>query len=297
VRSSRHARPRPVRRAPPLNAAAASLALASALAWGTADFWGGLLSRRLPALAVTVVSQLAGFAAVLVALAAVGGALEGRSFELGLLAGLGGGAGLAAYYRALALGTMSIVSPLAACGALVPFAISIATGERPSALGLAGAALALVGAVAVSLPERRSQVPERARAVVLAAGAALALGLFTYFLGLGSRDGSALSTLVGARVGSLAVLSAFALVVREPPRVGRRLLVPVAAVGLCDVGANALFAVASRHGLLALVSVLGSLYPVVTVLLARALLGERLGRLQWCAVVIALTGVSALAAS
>lgn len=297
MRSSGRARPRPPRRAPPLNAAAASLALASAVAWGVADFSGGLLSRRLPTLTVTLVSQLAGFAALLAVLAWQGGSVAGRSFALGLLAGLGGGAGLAAYYKALALGTMSIVSPLAACGALVPFGISLATGERPSPLGLAGAAFALTGAVAVSVPERRSEVPERARSVVLAAGAAVALGLFTYFLGLGSRDGSALSTLVGARVGSLAILAALALAAREPPRIGARMVVPVAAVGLCDVGANALFAVASRHGLLALVAVLGSLYPVVTVLLARAVLGERLTPLQWGAVVIALAGVCALAAS
>ena len=126
---------------------------------------------------------------------------------LGLLAGLGGGAGLAAFYRALSLGTMSIVSPLAACGAVVPFAISIATGERPATLAVAGAVLALGGAVLASLEEHRSEVPERSRAIALALLAAVALGLFTYFLGLGSREGSPLSTLVGARVGSLALLA------------------------------------------------------------------------------------------
>ena len=98
---------------------------------------------------------------------------------------------------------MSIVSPIVACGAVVPFAISVATGERPSALAIAGAAVALTGAVLASTEERKAPGGERARAVALAVVAAVALGLFTYFLGLGSREGSALSTLVGARIGSL----------------------------------------------------------------------------------------------
>ena len=120
--------------------------------------------------------------------------------------------GLAAFYRALSLGTMSVVSPLVACGAVVPFAIAIATGERPSALALGGAAFALGGAVLASVEERRASSPERARAVALAVVAALALGLFVYFLGLGSREGDALSTLVGARVGSLSALVLLAAV-------------------------------------------------------------------------------------
>jgi drug/metabolite transporter (DMT)-like permease len=253
------------------------------------------LTRQLPTLTVTVLSQLAGFAALLVAFACLGGSLDHRSFALGLLAGLGGGSGLAAFYKALSLGTMSVVSPLAACGAFVPFGVSLATGERPRVLALVGAGLAFSGAVAASVPEHRSAVPARSQAVALAALAALTLGCFTYFLGLGSREGSPLSTLLGARVGSLFVLVALSVGARERVRIGRRLLVPVLAVGLCDVGANALFALASGHGLLALVSVLGSLYPLVTVLLASFVLGERLTRLQLAAVSVALVGVCALA--
>jgi drug/metabolite transporter (DMT)-like permease len=296
VRSSGDAAP-PYRSDRPLSTLAVTLALASALTWGIADFSGGLLSRRLPTLTVTLVSQSAGFVALLGAWAARGGALDRRSFLLGLIAGVGGGVGLATFYKALSLGTMSIVSPLAACGALVPFTIALATGERPGGLALAGAGLALVGAVAVSTPERRSHVPARTRAVWLAVGSAVALGLFTYFLGLGSREGSALSTLLGARTGSLTALVLIALAARERPRIPRRWVGPVAAVGLCDVGANALFALASGKGLLSLVSVLGSLYPVVTVVLAHVFLGERLSRVQLAAVGLALAGVCALAGS
>jgi drug/metabolite transporter (DMT)-like permease len=272
------------------------LALASSAAWGLADFSGGMVSRRLPTIAVTVSSQSVGFVALLIVLAARGGGLDGRSFWLGLLAGVGGGTGLAAFYKALSLGTMSIVSPVVACGALVPFVISLATGERPSTIALVGAGVALVGAVLASLEERRSGVPERARAIALALIAAGALGLFVYFLGLGSREGDALTTLVGARVGSLSFLLLLALGRRAPLRLGARSLAAVGAVGLCDVAANALFALASGHGLLAIVSVLGSLYPVMTVLLAHIVLGERLTPLQIAGVGIALAGVAAVSA-
>jgi drug/metabolite transporter (DMT)-like permease len=277
-----------------VSVAAVLFALASATAWGVADFSGGLISRRVATIPITVISQAAGFAALLVAVGVAGSAIDRRSFELGILAGLGGGAGLAAFYKALSLGTMSIVSPVTACGAVVPFTISVATGERPGALALAGAALAIGGAALASAEERRSEVQNRVRAIALAVIAAGALGLFTYFLGLGSREGSPLSTLVGARVGSLAFLLVLALGRRESLRVGRSWVLPIVAVGLCDVGANVLFAVASRHGLLSLVSVLGSLYPVATLFLAFALLGERLTRLQLAGVATALAGVAAL---
>jgi drug/metabolite transporter (DMT)-like permease len=273
-----------------------ALALASSVVWGAADFSGGSLTRRLPTFAVTVVSQSAGFVALLVAVA-VQGDVTGRSLELGVLAGLGGGTGLAAFYRALSIGTMSVVSPLAACGAVVPFAIALLAGDRPSALALVGAVAALAGAVLASVEERRAESPERARAIVLAILAAVALGVFVYFLGLGSREGDALSTLVGARIGSLAVLLVLTSATGASLRLAPRFLPAGAAVGLADLSANALFAVASSRGLLSLVAVLGSLYPVVTVLLAHVLLGERLTRAQQTGVAVALAGVAAIAGS
>ena len=157
-----------------------------------------------------------------------------------------------------------------------------------------GAVLALAGAVLASVEERRSASPERARAVVLAGVTALALGLFVYFLGLGSREGDVLSALVGARIGSLGILIVLATAQRAPMRLAPRALGAVAAVGLADVSANALFAFASGHGLLALVSVLGSLYPVMTLLLAHVFLHERLTRAQKAGVGIALAGVVAM---
>ena len=249
----------------------------------------------MPTFAVTVVSQAAGFVAILVAIA-IRGEIGWRSFSIGLLAGAGGGVGLAAFYRALSLGTMSVVSPIAACGALVPFVLSLLRGERPSTLALVGAGVALGGAVLASLDERRGDSPERVRAIGLAVVAAGALGLFVYFLGLGSQEGDPLSTLTGARVASLTLLVTVAGVRHSTLRLPRSAVLAVVAVGLADIVANGFFAYATQHGLLALVSVLGSLYPVVTVLLAHLLLGERLTRPQQAGVAAALAGVCAIAA-
>jgi drug/metabolite transporter (DMT)-like permease len=151
--------------------------------------------------------------------------------------------------------------------------------------------------VLASVEERRAESPQRSQAIVLAVVAAVALGLFIYFLGLGSREGDALSTLFGARVGSLGLLVLVAGARRAPLRVSRAWLPAVAAVGIADVSANALFAFASGHGLLSLVSVLGSLYPVMTVLLAHVLLGERLTGTQKLGVAAALAGVAAISAA
>jgi uncharacterized membrane protein len=282
------------RRAAQLSVLALALALGSSVVWGTADFAGGSLTKRLPTFAVTIWSQSVGLMA-LVAVVAFREHVGMHAFALGLLAGAGGGSGLAAFYKALSLGTMSVVSPLVACGALVPFTVSVATGERPSAIAVVGALLALSGAVLASVEEHRSASPARSQALLLALVAAVMLGLFVYFLGLGSREGDALSALLGARVGSLFVLVGIALGRRAPLRLGPRTLLPVAAVGLGDVSANALFAFASGRGLLSLVSVLGSMFPVVTVLLAHVLLGERLTRAQRAGIGIALVGVAAIA--
>jgi drug/metabolite transporter (DMT)-like permease len=271
------------------------LALCSSLVWGCADFMGGLYSRRHALAAVVLVSQGAGFCALLLWLAGSGFSLDGRALGLGLLAGLGGGSGLTLFYRALALGTMSIVSPLVACGALVPFAVSLATGEHPAALVLAGAALALVGAIAASAEEGRADEAHRRRAIGLALGAAVALGLFTYFLGLGGQHGDVLSALVGARVGSLTVLAVWAVSTRAPLALDRGAIPALVFLGVLDTSANALFALASERGYLSIVSVLGSLYPVATVLAAHVVLGERISRVQRAGVGLAILGVALVA--
>ena len=274
---------------------AIALALASGLLWGCADFGGGSLSRRAPVLAVSALSQGAGFVALLAGLAVVGH-VDWASFRFGLVAGIGGGAGLALFYLALSIGTMSIVAPIAACSALVPFSLALARGERPSALALAGAGLALVGIVAASAEERRAETAARGRAIPIAVGAALGFGVFAYFLGRGGQAGSAYSTLLGARVVSFGLLATAVAVARPRLRVPAPTLGLVVAVGIADLSANALFALAAGRGLLAIVSVLGSVYPLSTVLLAHAIHGERITRTQKLGVLVALAGVAAVSA-
>lgn len=190
---------------------------------------------------------------------------------------------------------MSVVSPVAACGALVPFLLALVTGERPSGLVLGGAVAALAGAVLASVAEHRSDEPGRRQAIVLAAGAAVALGLFIYFLGLAGREGETLSALLGARVGSLSLLLTAILLTRSQLGLSRRDLPALTLLGLLDTAANGLFVLASARGYLSIVSVLGSLYPVVTVLAAHAVLGERISTTQRLGVALALAGVAVVA--
>jgi len=275
---------------------AVALALTSSLVWGIADFSGGMLTRRLPLAAVTVLSQAAGFA-LLLALAAGSRTLDTTSAAIGAVGGLGGGAGLACFYSALARGTMSIVAPITACSAVVPVALSLARGERPSALALGGSAIALTGAVLASAEERSAADRGRRQAIVLAVLAALAIGVFIFFLGRASQEGSALSALLGARLGSLGILLGWTVATRSTLRIPSRAVVPIALVGLADVSANTLFALASQRGLLAVVAVLGSLFPVVTVILAHLVLGERISTVQRVGVAVALAGVAMVSAA
>jgi len=274
-----------------------ALALASSLVWGVADFLGGVFARRAPLTAVTVVSQTAGFVALLVWLAFRGFSVGSASFGFGALGGLCSAVGLSAFYKGLAVGTMSIVSPVAACGAVVPFALALARGERPSVWAVAGAIVALVGAVLASAAESRA-TGDRRLGALLALVAAFTIGLFVYFLGLGGKHGDPFGALLGARVGSLSLLVAGALALRAPlaPLAPRRTLLPaIALVGLLDSSANALFVFATRGGYLSVVSVLGSLYPVVTLLAAHVVLSERITRVQRGGVALALVGVCVVA--
>ena len=270
------------------------LALSSSLVWGCADFLGGFYTRRAPLTAVTVVSQAAGLCALLVWLAGRGFHVAAPSFAFGLLAGIGGAVGLSAFYKALAVGTMSIVSPVTACGAVVPFALALARGERPSVYALGGALVALAGAVLASAAEGRA-AGDRRLGAMLAVVAAIAIGLFAYFLGVGGKHGDPFSALLGARIGSLSLLLVGALALRAPVRPSRGVLPAIVLLGVLDTAANALFVFASREGFLSVVGVLGSLYPVVTLLAAHVFLSERIGRAQQAGVALALVGVCVVA--
>jgi len=265
------------------------LALLSSVCWGTSDFLGGLMARRRPAYAVVAGSQACG----LLLIAAVAIATSAWRAPLGwlpwaLTAGVAGSGALVCFYAALASGTMGVVSPIAALGAVVPLLAGVLAGESPSARALAGIALALAGAVAASGPELRGGAG--VRPVVLAAVAGAGFGLALTLIAQGSRI-DALMTLTGMRATSVAAFAVAALALRTLGGLGRRDLPSLLAIGGGDVGANLLFALATQRGMLSVTSVLGSLYPVVTVLLARVVLHERLRPVQQAGVTGALAGV------
>jgi drug/metabolite transporter (DMT)-like permease len=268
---------------------APALALLSSALWGSADFLGGLLSRRLRAVAVVAGSQACGLLAVGTAVVVTGASADPAGW-LGwsVAAGLAGTVALVCFYAALAAGTMGVVSPIAALGAVVPLLIGVLAGERPTGLQVGGVVLALAGAALASGPELAGA--GRARPVVLAAIAGIGFGLALAFIGYGSRT-STLLTLVGMRATSVTVFVAVAVALRTLGGLRPRHAAPLAVVGLADAGANLAFGVATTVGLLSLTSVLGSLYPVVTVLLARWVLRERLRPVQVVGVVGALGGV------
>lgn len=269
--------------------------LGSSLCWGAADFFGGLQSRRLPALAVAFWSQVAGGVALLALLVARGEPFVRGSFTWGLGGGIFGALALVLFYRGLAIGVMSLVAPVSACGAIVPVVFGMLIGERPSMLAAAGIVVALAGIMLVSLqpgaPSHSTASPRAA--LLLGLGAALGFGLFFVFTNRGSRfaGASPLWAVAGARASSMPTLLALVALRRgAAPWPGARFW-PVAAIGVVDTTANVLFAYASTHGSVGVVSVLGSLFPVVTVLLGRFVLAERLNRLQHAGVALALAGV------
>jgi drug/metabolite transporter (DMT)-like permease len=270
------------------------LALLSSLLWGASDFLGGTAARRLRSLVVVGGSQ--GIALLLLVPLAL--TLGDRPDHLwaGPLAGLAGLIGLGAFYAALAAGTMGVIAPIAAAGAVVPVVVGLARGESPSILQLAGIAVALGGVILASGPELSGGAP--VRPLLLAVVSAVAFGWVAVLVAEGSKGGSGsiVITLLVMRSSSVGLLAATWFVRRTDLGLGRADLPLLAAVGVGDVGANACFAVASRSGLLSVVAVLASLYPVVTVLLARQLHAERLRPIQVAGVVGTLGGVALLAA-
>ncbi|HMC68048.1 MAG TPA: DMT family transporter, partial [Mycobacteriales bacterium] len=250
-------------------------------------------TRRLPVGAVVAVSQTFALVGVLVVALATG-AYHADTGYVGwaLVAAVCGVVGLSAFYSALATGTMGVVAPIAATGVVVPVAVGLAQGDRPSALQAAGVVVAVIGVVLASGPELRSG--GGGRPLLLALLAAVGFGAVIVCVAKGAQYDTTMTLLV-MRMASVALLVAVGLTGRVRMNAGRRDLPLLAAVGAGDVGANAMFAVASTEGLLSVVAVLSSLYPAVTVLLARLVHGERMKRIQDVGVVAAIAGVALIA--
>jgi len=273
-----------------------ALGLASSVAWGISDFLGGLQSRRISALSVLLVAQPLGLVLALTFALTVGGtALDSGDALLGAGAGATAVLALGAFYHAMALGSVSVVATIGALGVLVPFAAGLVQGEQPGAVAVVGATLAIPGVVlAAREPDPEWRAAGRA-SVGLAAAAAVGFGVFFLLLDAASGPEPAW-TIVAARVGGVALLVLAALIARPSTAIPAGMGPALVAIGFCDVLANTLFALATNHGLLALVSVAGSMYGAVTVLLARVFLGERLAATQRVGVALALLGVGLIAA-
>lgn len=270
------------------------LALLASLAWGAADFLGGTASRRLAATTVVAYSQafaLVGVAVVAVATGAFGA--DPGYIGWALVAAVCGVVGLSAFYSALATGTMGVVAPIAAMSVAVPVVVGIGQGDRPSGLQTAGVVVSVVGVVLASGPEVRGGTGRRP--LVLAVVAAIGFGAVIVCVAKGARSDTVM-TLFVMRATSVVLLAGFALAARSRMSADPADLPLLATIGAGDVGANALFAVASTRGLLSVVSVLSSLYPAVTVMLARIVHAERLNRTQNVGVAAAIAGVALIAA-
>lgn len=307
---------------------AALLAIASATTFGFADFLGGLASRRAHVLVVAALSQCAGLIVLVIVLPLSGVAPTATALWFGGIAGLAGAGGLVFYFRALAIGPMGVTAPVAAVvGAGLPIGVGVALGERPGPMAVVGI---VVGVVAVALASRPAAdqddethdvamldpnaigsandgpAPSSSSAatqdadsglkagLIAAVVAGLAFGVFFVTLAGAPNDGG-LWPLLGARIAGLALLAG--LLGRRRPAVpdGRSVAIGMVS-GLLDMTANVLFLLATQSGMLVLVAVLSSLYPVGVVLLARTVLGERLAPMQWVGVGAAIGATVLIAA-
>ena len=274
---------------------AAALALCGALAWGLGDFLGGLAARRLALLVVLAVSQAIGLAGVTLWVLIAGDPFPGVPELLPAVgAGVAGVVGLGALYRGLAVGAMGIVAPISAAGPLVPLLVDATGGSVPGALQLVGVALVLTGIVALSREPGAPASRRFAAGAGLAILAAISFGLFVVGIDAGA-DESAPWAVVAARSASVSVALVALLVTSTRLHVPRRSLPVLAGIGAFDTSANVLVALATTYAAAGIVAVLGSLYPVVTVALARVVLGEELSTSRRVAGGLAIGGAALVA--
>jgi len=276
------------------------LALLSSLCWGFADFFGGLYTRRLQAVIVVLVSQAIALLFIVPTAWAVGAFNDPSGYLWwGIAAGVVGPTALVAFYVALSIGTMGVVSPIAATGIVVPVLWGVAQGDRPATVQIVGILLGFAGVVLAGGPDIKSDdagvTAGHARSIGLALVAAVGFG-FAFVCLDGGGQYSVGMTIVVQRTTSVLLMVVPVLVITRLRGLRGRDLLGLAGVGIGDAAANGAFAWASTLGLLSITAVLGSLYPVATLLLARFLLHERLSRLQWYGVVLALGGIVLLAA-
>jgi drug/metabolite transporter (DMT)-like permease len=278
---------------------AVALAIGSSLVYGVSDFLGGVKSRTLPLVSVLLVSQ--GSALVLLAIFVIarGGDPPGGQFLVyAAIAGLSEAVGVAALYRGLAVGVMSIVTPIAGTAPAVPVVAAIALGELPDPLQGAGIALAVIGVAIISYTPSTENASSREVVPSLVFGLLTALGFGGFLVAMdAASEGSVPWALLVARATSVSIFAVAFLIQRKSLAVSRADVPVLILIGTLIIAADAMYAVASTEGLLSVVAVLSSLYPVVTIALARVYLQERIDRHQQLGVAVALAGVAIISAS
>ncbi|MFI6335318.1 EamA family transporter [Streptomyces sp. NPDC050535] len=282
----------------------ALFALATSLLWGLADFGGGLLTRRMPALTVVVVSQSIAAAVLGTVVLATGAWSEaGPQLWFAVAAGLVGPVAMLSFYKALALGPMGVVSPLGSLGVAVPVGVGVVLGERPGLVQFAGIAVAVVGVVLAGGPQLKG-APVHRQAVLLTLLAAFGFGAVMSLIAEASTNltGLFLALFVQRVTNVAAGGTALRVSVKRGARAAlpeggfpRGLVPALAFVGLADVAANGTYSLAAQHGPVTVAAVLASLYPVVTALAARGILRERLRGVQAAGAGLALIGTVLLA--
>jgi drug/metabolite transporter (DMT)-like permease len=278
---------------------ASLLAILSSILWGGADFFGGKLSKRYQAIAVTAVSQafglLIGITIILVSSSWIKPNLSWDGYFLsGVCAGLLGFLGLIAFYTGLATGRMGVVAPISALSVLIPLTIAFINGEKPSSAQLLGMGIALTGAVFASGPELKGGLA--VKPIVLAVIAAFGFGTAIAFIARGSAS-SAIMTMTTMRFSTFIVALFLFARFRTTGGFKKKDMPLLVGIGAADFIANLLLGVATTKGLVSLAVVLGSLYPIVTALLAFKILHERLHKIQYVGIGFAIAGVAVISLS
>jgi drug/metabolite transporter (DMT)-like permease len=275
---------------------AALLALVSSLLWGSADFLGGNLSKRFKSLAVTGASQsvglLIGIFLIVINGQWISPSLSWNGYFLPAVgAGIAGFLGLVSFYSGLSTGRMGVVSPISSLSVVIPLAYAFINGERPKSFALIGMAIALIGAFCASGPEVVKGLP--IKPLLFGLGAAIGFGTALTFMAQGSKT-SSLFTMTSMRVISVSVCIAIALKYKTIGgfKVGDFKILAV--IGATDFLANYFLGIATTKGLVSIAMVLGSLFPIVTALLAFRFLHERLHKVQYLGIVLAVAGVAVI---
>nr|WP_255670362.1 DMT family transporter [Aeromicrobium wangtongii] len=270
------------------------MSLLSAWAYGTSDFLGGIFSKRVPPWQIAVVGQSSSGVLSIAAALIVGGSPTTHDLAYGALAGLGGGFGAAFLYRGLSTARMSVVAPLSGVGtALIPVAVGLATGERPSSLTLLGVILAFPAIVLISRVSDDS--PAHRSGVLDGVLAGIGFGLLFTCLGQVGEDGG-LYPLAMSQITSILSIIVTAIVLRQSWIPRERAAWKATMMGPLGAVAQGAFLYATQHGLLSVVSVISSLYPASTVLLAAVVLRERVQRWQGVGLLAAAVAVALVAA-